>query len=91
VSQPNRTVGPSGIRTLLPSPFNRGHQPSDRQRDPQDREIELSFWESVRSSDNAALIQAYLDKDSVIDLIGRVTRLSVETVRITEEMRVAAR
>jgi predicted helicase len=30
-------------------------------------------------------------KDSVIDLIGRVTRLSVETVRITEEMRVAAR
>jgi adenylate cyclase len=31
-------------------------------RDPQDREIELSFWESVRSSDNASLIQAYLDK-----------------------------
>jgi hypothetical protein len=30
-------------------------------------------------------------KDSVIDLIGRVTRLSVETVRITEEMRAAAR
>ena len=31
-------------------------------RDPQDREIELSFWESVRSSDNPALIRAYLDK-----------------------------
>jgi adenylate cyclase len=31
-------------------------------RDPQDREIELSFWESVRSSENPALIQAYLEK-----------------------------
>ena len=31
-------------------------------RDPQDREIELSFWESVRASDNPALIQAYLEK-----------------------------
>ncbi len=31
-------------------------------RDPQDREIELSFWESVRGSDNPALIQAYLEK-----------------------------
>jgi adenylate cyclase len=31
-------------------------------RDPQDREVELSFWESVRGSENAALIQAYLDK-----------------------------
>ncbi len=31
-------------------------------RDPQDREIELSFWESVRASDNSALIQAYLEK-----------------------------
>jgi class 3 adenylate cyclase len=31
-------------------------------RDPHDREIELSFWESVRESDNPALIQAYLDK-----------------------------
>jgi adenylate cyclase len=31
-------------------------------RDPHDREIELSFWESVRESDNAALIQAYLQK-----------------------------
>jgi hypothetical protein len=28
-------------------------------------------------------------KDQVIDLIGRVTRLSVETVRITEQMRLA--
>jgi hypothetical protein len=27
-------------------------------RDPHDREIELSFWESVRESDNAKLIQA---------------------------------
>jgi len=31
-------------------------------RDPHDREIELSFWESVRESDNAKLIQAYLEK-----------------------------
>jgi adenylate cyclase len=31
-------------------------------RDPQDREIELSFWESVRAGDNLALIQAYLEK-----------------------------
>ena len=30
-------------------------------------------------------------KDDVIELIGRVTRLSVETVRITEEMKVAPR
>jgi adenylate cyclase len=31
-------------------------------RDPHDREIELSFWESVRASDNPTLIQAYLEK-----------------------------
>jgi adenylate cyclase len=31
-------------------------------RDPHDREIELSFWESVRDSDNPALIEAYLQK-----------------------------
>jgi adenylate cyclase len=31
-------------------------------RDPHDREIELSFWESVRASDSLALIQAYLEK-----------------------------
>ena len=31
-------------------------------RDPHDREIELSFWESVRASDNRALIEAYLQK-----------------------------
>ena len=31
-------------------------------RDPHDREIELSFWESVRASDSPALIQAYLEK-----------------------------
>jgi adenylate cyclase len=31
-------------------------------RDPKDREIELAFWESVRSSDNATMIQAYLEK-----------------------------
>jgi adenylate cyclase len=29
-------------------------------RDPHDREIELSFWESVRESENAASIEAYL-------------------------------
>jgi hypothetical protein len=31
-------------------------------RDPHDREIELSFWESVRESDNPALVRAYLEK-----------------------------
>jgi adenylate cyclase len=31
-------------------------------RDPKDREIELSFWESVRESDNPAELQAYLEK-----------------------------
>ena len=31
-------------------------------RDPQDREVELAFWESVRESDNPTLIQAYLQK-----------------------------
>ena len=31
-------------------------------RDPHDREIELSFWESVRASDSPTLIQAYLEK-----------------------------
>jgi adenylate cyclase len=31
-------------------------------RDPQDREVELSFWDSVRESDNPAMLQAYLDK-----------------------------
>ncbi len=31
-------------------------------RDPQDREIELAFWESVRESSNPALIRAYVEK-----------------------------
>ena len=31
-------------------------------RDPQDREVELSFWESVRKSDNPASLAAYLEK-----------------------------
>ena len=31
-------------------------------RDPHDREIELSFWEFVRESDNLTLIRAYLEK-----------------------------
>jgi adenylate cyclase len=31
-------------------------------RDPQDREVELSFWQSVRESDNPATLQAYLEK-----------------------------
>jgi adenylate cyclase len=37
-------------------------QDSVSMRDPHDREIELSFWESVRASDNSALVQAYLEK-----------------------------
>ena len=31
-------------------------------RDPQDREVELAFWESVRESDNPDLLRAYLEK-----------------------------
>lgn len=31
-------------------------------RDPQDREVELAFWDSVRESDNPASLAAYLDK-----------------------------
>ncbi|HEY1779684.1 MAG TPA: adenylate/guanylate cyclase domain-containing protein [Roseiarcus sp.] len=34
----------------------------DAVHDPEDRKIELSFWESVRESDNPKLIQAYLEK-----------------------------
>jgi adenylate cyclase len=30
--------------------------------DPQDREVELAFWESVRESDNPAALHAYLEK-----------------------------
>jgi adenylate cyclase len=37
-------------------------QDSVTMRDPHDREIELSFWESVRASDSPALILAYLEK-----------------------------
>jgi adenylate cyclase len=37
-------------------------QDSVSMRDPHDREVELSFWESVRESDNPKLIQAYLEK-----------------------------
>ena len=31
-------------------------------RDPQDREVELAFWDSVRESDNPASLGAYLEK-----------------------------
>jgi adenylate cyclase len=31
-------------------------------RDPQDREVELAFWESVRNSENPASLRAYLEK-----------------------------
>lgn len=31
-------------------------------RDPQDREVELAFWDSVRESDNPASLSAYLEK-----------------------------
>jgi adenylate cyclase len=34
----------------------------DAVRDPEDRKVELSFWESVRESDNPALIKAYMEK-----------------------------
>jgi adenylate cyclase len=35
---------------------------SGGKRDPQDREVELAFWESVRESDNPASLRAYLEK-----------------------------
>ncbi len=43
-------------------------------RDPHDREIELSFWESVRASDSPALIQAYLEKypDGEFSVLARI-------------------
>ncbi|HEX7199578.1 MAG TPA: hypothetical protein VF213_08880, partial [Dongiaceae bacterium] len=31
-------------------------------RDPQDREVELAFWDSVRESDNPESLKAYLEK-----------------------------
>lgn len=31
-------------------------------KDPQDREVELAFWESVRESDSAETLRAYLEK-----------------------------
>jgi hypothetical protein len=31
-------------------------------RDPQEREVELTFWESVRASDNPESLKAYLEK-----------------------------
>jgi class 3 adenylate cyclase len=37
-------------------------QDSASMRDPHDREIELAFWESVRESENPAVVQAYLEK-----------------------------
>jgi hypothetical protein len=37
-------------------------QDSASMRDPHDREIELAFWESVRESENPALVRAYLEK-----------------------------
>ena len=36
--------------------------PGGGMRDPQDREVELAFWDSVRETDNAASMQAYLEK-----------------------------
>ena len=35
---------------------------TDGIRDPQDREVELAFWESVRASENPASLHAYLEK-----------------------------
>ena len=49
--------------SLLPAFVSRrSRQDAVTMRDPHDREIELSFWESVRESDNPALIRAYLEK-----------------------------
>jgi adenylate cyclase len=57
-------------------------------RDPHDREIELSFWESVRASDNAKLIQAFLEKYpngefSALAQI-RIGELTPESQRVVE-------
>lgn len=50
-------------------------------RDPQDRDVELSFWESVRESDNPASVQAYLEKYPA----GEFT--SIAEIRLTELQR----
>jgi adenylate cyclase len=47
-------------------------------RDPQDREVELSFWESVRESDNPASLHAYLEKYPAGEFI------SLAEIRLTE-------
>jgi adenylate cyclase len=57
-------------------------------RDPHDREIELSFWESVRESNNPASIQVYLQKYptgefSAIAKI-RIAELTPDTQRVSE-------
>ena len=57
-------------------------------RDPHDREIELSFWEFVRESDNPMLIQAYLEKYpngefSALAQI-RVGELTADSRRVSE-------
>jgi hypothetical protein len=53
-------------------------------RDPKDREIELAFWESVRSSDNAQLIQAYLEKYPEGEF-SALARLRIEELKDSRE------
>jgi predicted helicase len=52
-----------------------------RERKPKDPIIAASF--------NTYRLSAF--KETVIELLGRVTRVSVETVKITEQMRAAQR
>jgi adenylate cyclase len=63
-------------------------QDSVSMRDPHDREIELSFWESVRASDSPALIQAYLEKYPNGEF-GALARIRVDELRPDGHTRVS--
>jgi adenylate cyclase len=48
--------------TLAHARLNEFTDPDGTVRAPADPDIELSFWESVRNSDNPESLKAYLDK-----------------------------
>ena len=58
----SRAISRGGLCPLARVRLEAIKQDAVSMRDPHDREIELSFWEFVRASDNPTLIQAYLEK-----------------------------
>ena len=48
--------------TLAEARVKESSSTSAGMRDPKDRDVELSFWEFVRESDNPATLEAYLEK-----------------------------